>query len=213
MKRVGVYGGTFDPFHNAHLRLARALRDELALDEVRLIPAGRPYHRDSGPHADAEQRLAMVRLGIAGETGLTADAREVVSARNAYTVETLEALRAELGQDTELWCLIGSDSLEHLDRWHRWRELFALANLAVAIRPGFDAARLAPAVRAEWDARQVSDFSNRTPCGTIRALALTPVALSATEIRRRLAAGDDVADCVPEAVAAHIRRLGLYRPA
>ncbi|MXR36024.1 nicotinate-nucleotide adenylyltransferase [Craterilacuibacter sinensis] len=211
MRRIGLYGGTFDPFHCAHLRLACALRDELKLDEVRLVPAGLPYHRDHGPHASASQRLDMVRLAIAGEPGLIADDREIRRGKNAYTVETLEELRSELTPQDELWCLIGGDSLARLASWHRWQAIFTLANLAVALRPGFDPAHLAPAISAQWQARQVSDFSKRTPSGTIRALTLAPVDVSATDIRARLAAGADVSGLVPAAVLDYIRAQQLYR--
>lgn len=210
-RRLGCFGGTFDPVHQAHLRMARAFRDELGLDEVRLIPAGQPYHRTAGPQASAQDRLAMVTLALADEPGLVADGREVARLRPAYTVETLAELRSEIGPQAELWCLIGGDSLEQLDTWHRWQDLLRLANIAVALRPGFDAERLPPAVATEWQVRQVTDFSKRTPSGTMRPLALPPVDVSATDIRSRLARGASVADALPPAVAAYIARHGLYR--
>ncbi|AXK39100.1 nicotinate-nucleotide adenylyltransferase [Crenobacter cavernae] len=207
---VGVFGGTFDPIHAGHLRLARALRDELRLSEVRLIPAGDPYHRDRAPEANAEQRLAMARLAIEGETGLVVDDREVRQGRPSYTVETLASLRAELGPDTPIHCLIGGDSLATLDTWRRWREIFALAHVAVALRPGFDPAGLPEAVAAEWRARQVTDFPNRTPSGTIRALTLPPMNISATELRARLGRGEAVDGLIDPAVLAYIKAERLY---
>ncbi|MBI3144367.1 MAG: nicotinate-nucleotide adenylyltransferase [Pseudogulbenkiania sp.] len=210
-RAIGLFGGTFDPIHNAHLRMAEAFRDQCRLAEVRLIPAGQPYHRAQAPHASPEQRLAMVRLAIAGRPGLVADAREVRRPRPAYTVETLEEVRAELRPEVPLWLLIGGDSLATLDRWRRWRELFELAHVAVALRPGFDPATLPPAVRHEWQTRQVPDFPNRTPSGTIRPLALPPVALSATDIRARLARGDDVSMLIPPPVLGYLRAHRLYQ--
>lgn len=209
--RVGVFGGTFDPVHHAHLRMARAFADELALDEVRLIPAGQPYHRQEGPRASAAQRLDMVKLAIAGDARLTVDEREIRRHRPAYTVDTLRELRAELGAAAELWFLVGGDSLAALSSWKDWRELFRLANLAVAMRPGFDPAALPPEVRQEWQARQVSDFSNRTASGTIRPLALPPLDLSATRLRAQLAADEPVEGLIDPAVLAYIRRQRLYR--
>jgi nicotinate-nucleotide adenylyltransferase len=208
---IGVFGGTFDPIHAAHLRLARALRDELSLSEVRLIPAGNPYHREGAPGASAEHRLNMVRLAITGEPGLIADDREVRRGRPAYTVETLESLRAELGPDMPLWCLVGADAFAGLDRWHRWQDLFRLANLAVALRPGVVLDHLPPPLQHEWETRQVPDFPNRTPSGTIRALTLPPVDISATELRALLAAGQPVNGFIAPAVANYIQRHGLYR--
>lgn len=209
--RVGVFGGTFDPVHHAHLRMARAFADELALDEVRLIPAGQPYHRQEGPRASAAQRLDMVKLAIAADARLTVDEREIRRHRPAYTVDTLRELRAELGAAAELWFLVGGDSLAALSSWKNWRELFRLANLAVAMRPGFDPAALPPEVRQEWQARQVSDFSNRTASGTIRPLALPPLDLSATRLRAQLAADEPVEGLIDPAVLAYIRRQRLYR--
>ncbi|MEN7432789.1 nicotinate-nucleotide adenylyltransferase [Chromobacterium sp. TRC.1.1.SA] len=209
--RVGVFGGTFDPVHHAHLRMARAFADELALDEVRLIPAGQPYHRVEGPRASAAQRLDMVKLAITGDARLTVDEREIRRHRPAYTVDTLRELRAELGAAAELWFLVGGDSLAALSSWKNWRELFRLANLAVAMRPGFDPAALPPQVRQEWQARQVSDFSNRTASGTIRPLALPPLDLSATRLRAQLAADEPVEGLIDPAVLAYIRRQRLYR--
>ncbi|AVG14991.1 nicotinic acid mononucleotide adenylyltransferase [Chromobacterium vaccinii] len=209
--RVGVFGGTFDPVHHAHLRMARAFADELALDEVRLIPAGQPYHRQEGPRASAAQRLDMVKLAIAADARLTVDEREIRRHRPAYTVDTLRELRAELGAAAELWFLVGGDSLAALSSWKDWRELFRLANLAVAMRPGFDPAALPPEVRQEWQARQVSDFSNRTASGTIRPLALPPLDLSATRLRAQLAADEPVEGLIDPAVLAYIRRQRLYR--
>lgn len=208
---TGVFGGTFDPVHHAHLRLARAFRDEIGLSRVHLIPAGQPYHRQRQPLASPARRLAMLELAIAGEPGLIADGREVRRHGHAYTVDTLQELRHELGPAAELWFLIGGDALETLHTWHRWPQLLQLANLAVALRPGFVATRLHPDVAACWQARQVSDFSNRTPSGTIRALALPPITLSATEVRQQLASGQDCSALIAPEVLAYIRRHQLYR--
>ncbi|MCW3480268.1 nicotinate-nucleotide adenylyltransferase [Neisseriaceae bacterium JH1-16] len=208
---LGLFGGTFDPIHAAHLRLARALRDELDLAEVRLTPAGDPYHRSEQPGANAAHRLAMVEAAIAGEPRLTVDDREVRRQRPAYTVETLEELRAELGPTEPLWLLIGGDSLATLDSWWRWEDLFGLANLAVALRPGFSVDALPAAVARHWQVRQVTDFPNQAASGTIRALTLPPVDVSATAIRARLQAGGPADGLVPDAVLAYIARHGLYR--
>ncbi|OWY38294.1 nicotinic acid mononucleotide adenylyltransferase [Xenophilus sp. AP218F] len=209
--RLGLFGGTFDPIHRAHLRMARAFCDELALDEVRLIPAGQPYHRAAGPVASPAQRLEMTRLAIAGEARLVADDREIRRGKPAYTVDTLREVRAEIGDAAELWFLIGGDSLAALPGWRDWQELFSLANLAVALRPGFDWHQLPAAARQEWQARQVADFSNRTASGTIRPLALPPLDLSATLLREQLRRGIAVDQELTPAVADYIRRHGLYR--
>lgn len=207
---IGLYGGTFDPIHTAHLRLARALRDELALDSVRLIPSGVPPHRPP-PHASADHRLAMARLAVTGEPGLDVDARELTPGASGYTVDTLAALRREVGPTLPLWWLIGADQLAGLERWHRWQDLLTLANLAVAARPGFGSLPLPPAVDALWQSRQATDFANFPAAGRIRALTLSPVDVSATAIRADLAAGGDGLGALPPAVLGYIRRHRLYR--
>ncbi|WP_246211024.1 nicotinate-nucleotide adenylyltransferase [Vogesella oryzae] len=209
MRRVGMFGGTFDPIHSAHLRMAEAFFAQCRLDELRLIPAGNPYHRDRGPQASAAQRLAMVQLAIAGHPGWLADDREVMRPRPAYTVETLEELRAELGPACQLWLLIGGDSLHQLPTWQRWQDILQLANIAVAVRPGFDAANLPAELQPYW--RQVPDFSNSAASGTIRALTLPPVPLSATLLRHKLACGEDCSGLMAPEVMQYITRHRLYR--
>jgi nicotinate-nucleotide adenylyltransferase len=146
------YGGTFDPVHNGHLAVARAARDAAGAD-VYLLPAADPPHK--GPtHADARQRACMLELAVAGEPGLRVDRRELQRPGPSYTVETLRELRAELGDARPIAWLVGGDSLGQLQSWHRWRDLFGLAHLLVAQRPGSPIApaalaRIAPAVAQE----------------------------------------------------------------
>lgn len=208
-RRVGIFGGTFDPVHAAHLRMAEAFWQQCGLDTLHLIPAGQPYHRDHAPQASAEQRLAMVQQAIAGRDHWLADRREVDRPRHAYTVDTLEELRDELGPAVQLWLLIGGDSLHNLPRWHRWQDILQLAHIAVAVRPGFTAANLPAALSPYW--QQVPDFSNSAASGTIRALTLPPVPLSATELRHKLAAGEDCSGLIPDGVLQYIHRHRLYR--
>jgi len=144
----------------------------------------------------------MVQQAITGRPGWLADGREVQRGRHAYTIETLEEIRAELPPGCTLWFLVGGDSLEKLHTWHRWHALLDVANLAVAIRPGFDPARLHPDIASRWQA---------APSGTIRALTLPPVPLSATELRARLASGSDCSGLIAKPVLAYIRQHQLYR--
>lgn len=205
---IGLFGGTFDPIHSAHLRMALALRDELRLDEVRLIPAGVPYHRDQSPDASPAQRLEMARLAISGQTGLSLDPREVERPRAAYTVETLREIRAEVGPDLPLWWLLGADSYAQLESWRHWQELLQLANLAVAGRPGFDPAQLSPALAKLWHERQTGQLDAAS--GIIRHLALPPLDVSASELRQQLARGNAPAQLIPPAVLDYIARQRLY---
>src|SRR5512135_3507350 len=135
MTPIGVFGGTFDPIHFGHLRLAEEMADALGLERVLFIPAGQPPHRGA-PRTAALHRLEMARHAVAGNPRFAVDAREVASPRPSYTVDTLDTLRAELGADRTLWLLLGADAFLDLASWHEWRRLFSLANIAVAARPG-----------------------------------------------------------------------------
>lgn len=208
---VGLFGGTFDPIHQAHLRMARAFLAEAALSELRLIPAGDPYHRPQQCVASAMHRLAMVTLAVRNEPRMCVDSREIRRNRQSYTIDTLEEVRNEIGKQTPLWFLIGTDSLLHLDNWHRWQELFELANLAVAIRPGFSEDDLPVAVRHEWLGRQSTKVPNPAASGTILRLALPPLDLSASTVRQCLARNADISHLVPPAIASYICEHGLYR--
>jgi nicotinate-nucleotide adenylyltransferase len=208
---IGLFGGTFDPIHQAHLRMAHAFAHDAALSELHLIPAGDPYHRSQQCDASAQHRLQMVKLAIADDPVLRVDDREIRRGKPSYTIETLEEVRSEIGSASPLWFLIGSDSLQQLDRWQRWRELFDLAHLAVAIRPGFSEHDLPRLVREQWLERQVSAAPNLCASGTILRLALPPLDLSASTIRDGLARDADISQLVTPAIASYIREHGLYR--
>ncbi|MEN5115780.1 nicotinate-nucleotide adenylyltransferase [Luteimonas sp. TWI662] len=208
-----VYGGTFDPLHCGHLAIARAARDALGC-AVRLMPAADPPHR-APPGADAAQRAAMIALAIDGEPGLLLDPEELQRGGRSYTVDTLAALRARLGDARPLAWLVGADSLLGLPGWHRWQALFALAHLVVAERPGsgLDGA-LAPALAACLADRWTDDPAalSAIPAGRVLRLRQPLHPVSATQVRARAAAGAPLAGLVPDAVAAFIQEKGLYRP-
>lgn len=213
---LGLFGGTFDPMHVAHLRLALEARENLGLGEVCFIPAGNPALRDA-PTCPAADRLAMVELAVAGLAGFSVDAAEVLAADNpapSYTVDTLERLRRRHGPRRPLVLLIGADAFARFESWHRWRELFALAHVAVATRPGheLDLGSGATALDAEFRARRgVTADLAAAPAGRIVPFAITALEISATAIRRRLAAGLDVRYLVPDAVLDYIDSRQLYR--
>jgi nicotinate-nucleotide adenylyltransferase len=209
---VGVLGGTFDPIHYGHLRFADDARAALGLSEVRLIPAGRPPHR-APPVASAADRLAMTRLGAAEFSGIRVDDCELRREGPSYTVSTLTDLRAELGR-TPIVLLLGLDAFVGLPSWHRWRELFDLAHLAVAARPGANEPdRLPPALAAEWSARSAGDAGQwrNAPAGRVLRVPIRPQAIAATDLRARLARGERPADLLPPAVLAYIEQHRLYQ--
>lgn len=215
MRLLVCYGGTFDPVHNGHLAIARAVRDTLAA-QVRLLPAADPPHKGD-THADAAQRACMLDLAIADERGLTVDRRELHRDGPSYTVDTLRELRAELGPQLPIVWLIGSDSLAELHTWHRWRELFGLAHILAVKRPGswVDAdglGRRTPEVYAEVSPRwRTAEAFHATPAGDFGVFMLPqPRPESSTELRRRIGAGEPWQDWVPPGVAKYIARHRLY---
>jgi len=209
---VGLLGGTFDPVHYGHLRLAEEARDSLGLAVVRWIPAGRPPHRGE-PQSTAHQRLEMVRIAIAGNPGFLLDDAEIRAGQPSYTVVTLERLRRELGDEQPLVVLLGVDAFRGLPTWHRWHELFALAHIAVANRPGspLDPGDLAPALARQLAARHSGSAAVGTSAaGAIVQLNMTPLAVSATEIRARLGAGRSARYLLPDPILDYIDRNHLY---
>ncbi|MBU0753429.1 MAG: nicotinate-nucleotide adenylyltransferase [Gammaproteobacteria bacterium] len=206
---IGILGGTFDPVHSAHLALAKTARRMLGLERILWIPAGQPRHRDT-PLAPGTDRLAMVELAIAGHSAFEIDASEVLSETPSYTVPTLERLRTRFGTARPLLLLLGADAFLGLPTWHRWRELFGLAHLAVATRPGFalDTAAMAAELAAEFDSRHHDTITG--PAGTITTFSLVAGTVSATETRAMLAAGQDPGDWLPPGILDYIRTHHLY---
>ncbi len=212
---LGLLGGTFDPLHVAHLRLALEAREALSLAGVCLIPAGTPPLR-AVPQCAASHRLAMVEQALGGIPGLSVDAGEVLAAADtpSYTVATLERLRRQHGVERPLVLLLGADAFARLESWQRWRELFGLAHIAVATRPGHDLKVGAgdTALDDEFAARHgvAADLAG-APAGRIVPFAITALEISATAIRERLARGLSVRYLVPDAVLDYIESHQIYR--
>jgi nicotinate-nucleotide adenylyltransferase len=192
LSRIGLFGGTFDPPHVAHLALARAALDALQLDQVRWIPAGQPWQKTRRV-TPAAQREAMVRLAIEGEPRFVLDRVEIEREGPSYTLDTVRAFAA--AQPGAQWFLIiGADQYAGLHTWRDWQTLLGLVTLAVANRPG-----PMPPVDPE-----VLRFPHRV-------VPLPMLDISATEIRERVARGLSVASMVPPAVARYIDLHQLYR--
>ncbi|MET1025280.1 MAG: nicotinate-nucleotide adenylyltransferase [Pseudoxanthomonas sp.] len=205
-----IYGGTFDPFHNGHLAIARIAGAALSTP-VTLIPAADPPHRPP-PGANARQRLAMLESAVAGDPGLRVDRRELDRPGRSYTVDTLRGLRDERGPDAPLALLVGADSFLGLPDWHDWEALFDLAHFVVADRSGSLITTVPPALAAKCASRwtQSPGALHATPSGRVLCLHQPLHDASASEVRRRIAAGVPWQALVPPPVAAFIRAHGLY---
>lgn len=214
---LAILGGTFDPIHYGHLRLAAEVKAALSLPEVRLIPAGSPPHR-TPPVASGLHRLAMTKLGCTEFAGLAADGREVEREGPSYTVQTLEALHAERPA-LPLALLIGADSFAGLSQWCHWERLFALTHFVVIDRPGVTPAAIAmpPALEVHWQRRLTTDPARleRTLAGSIVRVQVTPQPIAATAIRAALARGPEgrteISGLLPAAVLDYIDCNHLYR--
>lgn len=210
---LALMGGTFDPVHCAHLRLALDALEELPIDEVRWIPSGAPGHRDA-PHASPADRLAMLQRAIADEPRFTLDTGELDSGVPTYTVPMLQRLRRELGNARPLVMLIGMDSFLSLPTWRNWEQLFDLAHFAVAARPGYvlDEALLPTALAGVHAQRQAEPATvAKQSAGCIVHFPSVPFGISASDIRARLALKKSVRYLIPETVLRYIESKGLYR--
>jgi nicotinate-nucleotide adenylyltransferase len=203
---IGILGGTFDPIHNGHLRLAIEALEQCRLGEVHFIPGGTPPHRGA-PKASATDRLHMVQLAVHNNPAFLADQRETYRTDACYTVDTLTELRTEFGSQQSLCLLLGSDAFAQLHTWHRWRELFELAHIVVMQRPGQPLgntlAKADPALLHEYTARLApsSKVLHESPAGHIVVLNIPALEISATDIRQRCVEGKNIHSLVPDAVA------------
>lgn len=213
---LGIFGGTFDPIHFGHLRLAQELAEGLALAEVRFIPAGVPPHRDN-PSVSAVQRLDMVRLAIAGNDRFVLDEREILKQAPSYTVETLAELRRESDGTQPLCLLLGADAFLGLATWHRWQELFDFAHIAVAQRPGFSPMawedNMPEVLKKEFHRRlQTSpQVLQDTPAGAVVMFSITALDISATYIRNAIKSGKNPRYLLPDRVLQYIQQNHLYQ--
>lgn len=210
-RMIGIFGGTFDPIHIGHVRTALDIREDLALDEVRLIPCNVSPHR-SAPLASGAQRLAMLQAAIQGEPGLCVDDRELHRPAPSYTVDTLLLLRAELGETPSLCLMMGMDSFQALHTWHRWHEIITLAHIVVMTRPGWlpptqgDVAGLITQ-HGVCDPARLRD----APAGGVLLRPVSQLDIAASRIRSVVQAGKSARYWVPDGVWDIIKEEGIYR--
>ena len=214
MAALGLFGGTFDPVHFGHLRLATELSEAFHLEKVIFIPAGLPYHRGRDAHATSEQRLTMLKLATQRDARFDVDDREIKRSGNTYSYDTLAEIRHERGPETPLVFLAGTDAFAQIDTWHRWTELFDLAHFAVAVR----------ADDAQWFKRGPGTFPKEVwpritlnprefagaPAGKIMTFAMTPLSISSTAIRTLAGEGASIRYLTPDPVVEYVRSHNLY---
>ena len=211
---VALLGGSFDPVHDGHVALANLFDTLLHPDQLRIIPAGKPWQKN-GLRASADERVAMVELAFR-DAGLrvTVDRQEIERSTPTYTIDTLRNVRAEVGPDASVVFLMGADQLQQLDTWRDWRALFELAHIGMAARPGYSLAEAAlpPAVAQEFLLRQGSlDQLRSTPSGHTYLAQTLDVDISATQVRAALQRGEPANSLISPVVLDYIQQHNLYK--
>jgi nicotinate-nucleotide adenylyltransferase len=190
-------GGTFDPIHYAHLFIAEEARERFGLDKVLFVPAGQPPHKTNHPVSDAEHRYAMTLLSTASNPFFEVSRIEIDRSGPSYSVDTIRTLKAEHGQDIEIYFIVGSDEALDLPNWHEAESLPQLVRFIAVPRPGF----------------RLDDLETKLPAplfSVVDLLPLTPMDISSTEIRARVAVGKSIRYMVTEGVEAYIYKHNLY---
>ena len=199
-KRIGVFGGAFDPPHNAHLALAKTALVELELDALHVIPTGQAWHKPRTLSAP-EQRLDMARLAFGDMPRVLVDDREIKRAGPTFTIDTLQALQAE-NPGAQLYLMMGADQFSAFRQWHQWQEILQIAIICIAARPRFDGSE------GQFD-------SLKQPEMRLLTLQMPEMAVSATQIRQLIAGGlgenAGLANLLPSAVASYIAQHQLYK--
>ena len=202
-ERVGLYGGSFNPIHCAHLIVARAVAEHFDLTRVILLPSAQPPHKQTAELLPAKHRVKMIRLAIQDEHLFELSDFDLKTKGPSYTIETVQHFRESLGAQVELHWIIGADSLAELVTWHRVPELVEACRLVTAVRPGWE----------EIDWAKLRSVLGRERTERLRAGLVQngAIDISSTDIRSRLARNRSIRYLVPDDVAAYIERNRLYR--
>lgn len=210
---IGILGGTFDPVHHGHLRMAIECYEQLGLEEVRFIPLKTPPHRQK-PVANPELRLAMLNLAINNIRGLTIDKCELQREDVSYTIDTVKLIRAQI-EDTPLCLLLGTDAFRWLYTWKNWESLLDFVHIVVAERLGQQPGTLNPELTqllANHKTDQVDDLKNR-PAGKIFEIRIPSLDISATRIREIFKNNENPAFLLPDEVINYIYTNNIYQKA
>ena len=193
MRRIGVMGGTFDPVHHGHLVAASEVANDFALDEVVFVPTGEPYQKDHRQVSPAEDRYLMTVIATASNPKFSVSRVDIDRPGPTYTIDTLRELRTKNEPGDELFFITGADALAEILTWHDVDELFTLAHFVGCTRPGH---RLSGA---------------GLPDGKVSLVEIPALAISSSECRHRVAAGEPVWYLVPDGIVQYINKRGLYR--
>ena len=200
LKKMGIFGGAFDPPHNAHVALAQTALRELELDVLHVIPTGQAWHKPRTLSAP-EHRLAMTRLAFGDMPRVVVDDREIKRAGPTFTIDTLQALQAE-NPTSQLYLMMGADQFAAFRQWHQWQEIMQIAIICIAGRARFD-----------WSEGQFDTL--KQPEKRLLTLQMPEMAVSATQIRQLIGGGlsenEVMADLLPDAVASYIAQHQLYK--
>lgn len=197
--KIGIMGGTFDPIHLGHLATAEAVREIFALDEILFIPAARPPHKSAKPITDSRHRLAMTTLATQSNRFFRVSDIELKRKGLSYTLDTMNELHATFGATTDLFFIIGADSLADLSKWHAARELVTKSHFIATTRPGVDV-----------NFSAVEKFFGAPATEHIHLTTTLGLEISSTDIRDKVRRRRSIKYLVPDAVEDYIRREGLY---
>ena len=201
-QKIILFGGTFDPIHYGHIRIAESAIQQIAADQLVFIPAKRSPHKKSFPVASAKERLEMISLAIAGKDNFSLTDCELKRPEPSFTLDTVRSFRAQYPEDAEVYWLVGADMVKDLTKWHRICDLIDQCNLCVMPRPGFERPSFA-GLKGVLGRQRLEKLQ--------RNVISTPlVDISGTQIMKKLACGDDVEPMLPPRVLAYIRKNGLY---
>ncbi len=208
---VALFGGTFNPVHLGHLRIATELAEILPVSKIKMMPSGYPPHRGDDLAA-AEHRLGMLKVAIGDNNPLLiADDIELQRASPSYSIDTLSILRADLGPDTSLILCLGMDAFININTWHEWHKLLDLCHIAVCSRPGYSVPSSGPLYN--WIERNTCNKPStldKSPAGKIFFCELTMLPISSTSIREKVAQGKSIQFMTPNNVLNYIKQNRLY---
>lgn len=191
--KIGLFGGTFDPIHNGHLKIAGIVQQKLGLDKVIFIPAGILPHKAQSL-ATAKDRLSMVKLSLRNKKKFTVIAYETTKKSPSYSIETVWYLKRKLSRQAKFFFIIGADAFGEIRTWRRWQELLKLCHFVVINRPGYKIA-----------------LPNKQAATKVIVLRITGIHLAATAIRKQIAKNKNISKLVPKAVYAYIKKHKLYK--